>query len=74
MDHIIDGCEQACTKRMLEMPITELSKLIGAKWFLPLEKLSEKSNVPLGTIKGAVAGRKILPRHEKRLRELLEEL
>ena len=74
MDHIIDGCEQACTKRMLEMPITELSRLIGAYWYLPLEDLAKKAGLPKLVIKRAIHGGKVSAEAERKIRETLEGL
>lgn len=60
------------TKAMMETPITDLSRLIGAKWFLPLEELSKKSGVAMRWITQAVRGGKIHPNIEKKIREVLE--
>lgn len=62
------------TKRMLEKPITELSRYIADKWFLPLEKLFEKTGVPLTTIKRAIEGGTISREDEAKLREYLDKL
>lgn len=63
------------TKRMLAMPITDLSRLIGRKWFLPLRTLAERSGVPLYTIYRAVEGGKLKAHnHEQKLRMFLETL
>ena len=74
MKREINGCEETHTKRMLAMPITDLSRLIGRKWFLSLENLAEKSGLPRGTIARAVNGGEILPRYEDKLRAYLEAL
>lgn len=62
------------TKKMFETPITELSRYIASKWYLPLERLSEQSGVPLAVIKRAIRGGSILPKYEKPLREYLDKL
>ena len=65
--------EELTTEIMLKKPITKLSRLIGRKWFLPLEKLSAQSRVPLQTIVRAVNGEEnILDRYEQRLTAFLE--
>ncbi len=69
-----DGFDERSTKIMMDMPITKLSRYIGAKWYLPLEQLAEKSGVPFQTIQNAIYGKDILPRHEKRIRAFLEKL
>jgi predicted transcriptional regulator len=66
--------EERSTKIMMEKPITELSKLIGAKWFLTLEQLAEKSGVPLLTLRKAIRGMEISSCYEKKLREFLSKL
>lgn len=66
--------EERETRIMLETPITELSRFIGAKWFLTLEQLAEQSGLPIRTILKAVHGEKIAPFYEKRLRTFLEKL
>ena len=62
------------TMLMMEKPITELSRLIGAKWFLPLEELQKKTGVPMRWITQAVRGGKIPAEYEKKIREVLESL
>lgn len=69
-----DGYAERSTKIMIKKPITELSRLIGQKWFLPLEKLSEKSGVPLQIIKRAVGGDNIRIDNERKICKALEEL
>lgn len=34
MTRVVNGYEEYQTKRMLDTPITELSRLIGRKWYL----------------------------------------
>lgn len=65
--------EAETTKIMLKKPITKLLRLIGRKWFLPLEKLSAQSGVPLQTTVRAANGEKILERYERRLTAFLED-
>jgi hypothetical protein len=56
---------------MLEVPVTDLSRLIVRVWFEPLGKLARKSGVPVKYIQKAIAGEDIGLR-EKQLREFLE--
>lgn len=69
-----DGNHEYETKIMMSKPITELSKLMGRKWFLTLEKLSEQSGVSLWAVHKAVNGEKIAPQAEEKLRAFLEGL
>lgn len=69
-----NGHEEYETRVMLSRPITALSKLIGAKWFLPIEKLSEQAGVPINTLLKAVRGGTIPPCKEEKLRAFLERL
>lgn len=62
------------TKYMLNAPITELSKLIGRKWFLPLEQLAERSGVAERWITQAVRGEEIGRHVEQKIRDFLEGL
>ena len=62
------------TMLMMEKPIAELSRLIGAKWFRPLDELAEKADVPMRWVTQAVRGGKIPPEFERKLREVLESL
>jgi hypothetical protein len=59
---------------MMNTPITDLSRYIGAHWYLSLEKLAEQSGLLFKTVTRAVKGETILPRYEKRLREFLGKL
>ena len=52
-----------------EEPTSELAKLIAQKWFLPLEKLSSRVNIPITCIVNAVRGRTIHPVDEARLKK-----
>lgn len=74
MRNEVDGYDEYQTKGMLEAPITELSKLIGQKWFLPLENLSLKTGVSLSTIIQAVRGYQIGVISEQKIRVVLEAL
>lgn len=58
----------------INVKTTELSRLIGRKWFLSAEKLSEQSGVPISVVCKASKGEKIAPKQEKRLRLFLERL
>ena len=62
------------TMLMLEKPITELSRLIGAKWFRPLDELAKKADIAMKWVTQAVRGGKIPPEFERKLREVLESL
>lgn len=64
--------DELYTMSMLEKPITDLSRTIGANWFGSLEKLSEKSGVNLQTILRAVHGGKVGIGFERRIRRALE--
>ena len=68
-----EGYDQRTTSIMLNTPITDLSRLIGAKWFLTIEQLSEQSGVPFPSVQKAVQGKPIRPCYEQRLREFLEQ-
>jgi hypothetical protein len=67
-----EGYEERRTKIMLNTPITELSRLIGAKWYLPLRVLAERSRVSLEVIRRALRGERIGSYNERKLREFLE--
>lgn len=69
-----DGYDLRTTEIMLNTPITDLSRLIGQKWFLPLEKLAEASGVSMYTLSRAVRGEKIVAWCEERIRKVLEKL
>ena len=66
------GYQERSTKIMLATPITELSRFIGSKWYLPLEKLSELSGVSYEVIKRAIHGETIGVVSERKLRGFLE--
>ena len=68
-----NGHEERNTRIMMEMPITDLSRLIGEKWFLPLEKLAEESDVSLSIVIKAVHGNKIGYWSEKKIRRVLNK-
>ena len=69
-----NGHEELMTKRMLNTPITPTSKLIGQKWFLPLEVLSDKTGVPYGALCSAIRGKKIYPKYEIQIEKYLSKL
>lgn len=69
-----DGYDERSYKLMMNAPITSLSRYIGAKWFSPLQKLSEQSGVPITSVKKAVKGEKITPFYEDKLRKYLQKL
>ena len=62
------------TMCMMETPITDLSRLIGAKWFRPLEELAKEAEVAMRWVTQAIRGGKIPPNVEKKLREALDRL
>ena len=62
------------TKEMMDKPITELSRLIGSKCFLPLDKFANEVGVYKGWLTRALRGEKIPPAIEKKIREALEKL
>ena len=66
-----EGYEERTTKIMLSKPITELSRLIGMKWFLPIEKLSQRSGVSLRIIYRALAGEKLTDYSKSKLMDFL---
>lgn len=72
MEYIITKADEYSTREMLKRPITEIARLIGAKWFLPPERLSEKSGVALSVIRSAIRGEKIHICYERKLRKFLE--
>lgn len=53
------GLEEYVTKRMMETPITEAGKLIGANWFKSPKELAERSGVPMHWISAALHGNDI---------------
>lgn len=53
------------------LPITELSRLIGAKWFLPIERLAAMAGVSMDTIKKALRGKRIHICDERKIRKFL---
>ena len=60
------------TQDMMDKPITELSKLIASKCFLPLDKFAKEIGVGKEWLMQAVRGEKLPPHIENRLREALE--
>ena len=62
------------TMCMMETPITDLSRLIGAKWFRPLEELAKEAGVYMRWITQAVRGGDIPQNIEQKLREVLDKL
>lgn len=75
MASAINGYVNIHTKRMLALPITDLSRLMGRKWFMPLSTLAERSGIPLYTLSRAIAGGDITAHnHEQKLRTFLEAL
>ena len=72
MEYIVTGTDENITKRMLSLPKTDISKLIGQKWFLTLEKLSERTGVSVSILEGAVEGQKIHISNERKIRRYLE--
>ena len=53
------GLEEYTTRRMMETPITEAGKLIGANWFKSPKELAERSGVPLSWINAALQGKDV---------------
>ena len=66
--------EELSTKDMLSKPITDLAKLIGQKWFLPLENLAEETGVAKKWVTQAVRGGKVGKHVEQQLRDFLGKL
>ena len=60
------------TKIMMSKPITDLARLIGRKWFLPLEKLAERSGVSVWAILKILNGEKVAETIADKLRHFLE--
>ncbi len=58
---------------MMSYPRTSLAKTIGAKWFLPIEKLAETAGVSVDTIRKALRGTRISADSEQRIRKALKE-
>ena len=52
--------------------MTDLQKLIAAKWFLPLETLAKRSGVCFAHIQRALHGEEICEWSEKDLRKYLK--
>jgi hypothetical protein len=63
----VTGVQVNETKLMMSRPITELSRLIGMKWFRPLDKLAARADIPIGAVINVVEGRAIRPSYEKKL-------
>ena len=53
--------------------MTDLQKLIAAKWFLPLEILAERSGVYIKTIQRVLQGEEDGDWREQKLRKYLEK-
>lgn len=70
----IDNRDEYTLKVMLNTPKTDLSRLIGEKWYLSIERLAEKSGVPAKTIHRALHGQKIRQAYENKLRAFLNKL
>lgn len=68
------GNKEYFLRDMLATPKTDLSRLMGAKWFLSLEKLADRSGVPLGVVLRAVRGERLHPSNERKIRKVLDEL
>lgn len=64
--------DERSTKIMMAKPITDISRLIGEKWFLGIEKLAERSGVYVNTIKKVLQGEPIGKHSERTLRKFLE--
>ena len=69
-----EGYDKLTYELMMDTPITDLSRYIGAHWFSSLEKLSQQSGVPYKTILRAVHGETIAGEMEQKLREFLENV
>jgi hypothetical protein len=69
-----EGYDERILKIMMSKPVTPLSRLIGQKWYLPLDKLAEQTGVKITTIQHAVNGKPIQPWNERKIREFLEKL
>lgn len=69
---IHDTYEAYLTKVMLRKPITSLSRLIGGKWFLTLQTLSDRTGVPVKVINHAVEGGNLRADNDRKLRKYLE--
>ena len=52
--------------------MTDIQKLIGQKWFLPLDRLAERTGIKRVTILRALRGGAIYPAYERKLKEFLE--
>lgn len=52
--------------------MTDLQKLIAAKWFLPLETLAQRSGVCFAHIQRVLHGEEIVDWSEKNLRKFLK--
>ena len=52
--------------------MTDLQKLIAAKWFLPLETLAQRSGVYIKTIQRVLQGEEDGDWREQKLRKYLE--
>ena len=68
------GYDERSTKIMMERPITELSRLIGEKWFLSIDLLAEKCGVNKRWISQALNGGEIGRHIEQKIRDYLEKL
>ena len=73
-DRYGNGMMNEHTKAILEYPSTELSRLIGQKWFNTLEKLSKQSGVGKNHLLRVVKGEEISEYHEQKLRAFLDKL
>ena len=67
-----DTYDERTTKIMMRKPVTELSRFIGSKWFLTLDKLAERTGVSLGVITAAVEDKPIRPWNEAKIRRYLD--
>ena len=68
------GHNEYMYKIMMARPQTELSKDIGRKWYLTLEKLAEESGLSISVIFRAVEGDKIGKDSESKIRAVLNNL
>ena len=72
MEYIVSLPDENRTKRMVSKPPTPLLKLLGQKWFLSLEKLSDRSGVSITALQHLFDGKPIGVENERRLRRFLE--
>lgn len=74
MKRTTNGHEERRTRDMMDTPVTDLARLIGQKWYLPLDDLAKEAGVRPRFVTQAVRGKAIGSYVEQKIRDVLESL